>query len=315
MKYVLSTALLCFLFATGIRVNAQGTTEQSSKIALSVYIPQNMEGVTESQKSKLQSKLLQLCANTGFAGTTDGGAGIVIYPKFAIMDKSVVEGMENLTTVKAEITLIIQNTIDNTVFASYTKQVIGTGSSENAARDNAIMRFSPGDKDMQNFIQNGKQKVIDYYNTKCGEILAKVESMVTLKKYQQAVAILFTVPAEASNCYLKVQSKLTSVFQLYSNQTCQTKLTEAKALIANRNYAEGLGVLSEVDPLSSCGTELKSLIQATSAKVNAVDKREWDLKLKMLSTAAEIEKARYNAIANVAGAYFKSQQVNVTVVK
>ena len=163
------------------------TTNDVGKIALSVVMPENVDGLDISQLSKLQTKISQIVTVSGLASSGYNN-NFVVYPKFAIYESNIVEGgMQNITVVTAELSLFIKQVDNNLLFSTISKPLKGSGSSKELAISNAISKITTNDPDFKTFIETGKLKIIAYYETKCVDIIKKSDSYVKMQQYEQAV--------------------------------------------------------------------------------------------------------------------------------
>jgi len=95
------------------------TTSDVGKIALSVIMPENIDGLDASQLSKLETKITQIVSASGLAASGYNN-NFVIYPKFAIYETNVVEGgMQNITVTTCELSLFIKQVDNNVLFFLY----------------------------------------------------------------------------------------------------------------------------------------------------------------------------------------------------
>ena len=290
------------------------TIAQSSsdigKIALSVIMPENVDGLDVSQLSKMETKITQIVSSTGLAASGYNN-NFVIYPKFAIYDSSVVEGgMQNITVVTCELSLFIKQVDNNIIFATISKSLKGSGKNKNTAITNAISKIPTNDQQFKLFVVTGKDKIIAYYESKCQDIITKSESLVKMQDYEQALGLLMTVPEEVS-CYSKVQEKSIEAYKTYQNQKCKVQIQEAKTQLASNNYNYALQILSQIDPSTSCFKESQTLVTNLATKVDAEEKKQWDLKMKIYNDNVELEKNRINAVKDIAIAYYKSKPTTV----
>ncbi len=290
------------------------TIAQSSsdigKIALSVIMPENVDGLDVSQLSKMETKITQIVSSTGLAASGYNN-NFVIYPKFAIYDSSVVEGgMQNITVVTCELSLFIKQVDNNIIFATISKSLKGSGKNKNTAITNAISKIPTNDQQFKLFVVTGKDKIIAYYESKCQDIITKSESLVKMQDYEQALGLLMTVPEEVS-CYSKVQEKSIEAYKTYQNQKCKVQIQEAKTQLASNNYNYALQILSQIDPSTSCFKESQTLVTNLATKVDAEEKKQWDLKMKIYNDNVELEKNRINAVKDIAVAYYKSKPTTV----
>lgn len=288
---------------------AQSSTDVG-KIALSVIMPDNVDGLDASQLSKLETKITQIVSSSGLAASGYNN-NFVIYPKFAIYETNVVEGgMQNITVTTCELSLFIKQVDNNILFSSISKQVKGSGNNKQTSITNAISKVPTNDAQFKTFIETGKTKIVQYYESKCQDIITKSESLVKMQNYEEALGLLQTVPEEVS-CYSKVQEKSIEAYKAYQNQKCAKQIQEAKTTLAVNNYNAALEILSQIDPSATCFNESQTLMKNAESKIDAEEKKQWDLKMKVYGDNVALEKQRINAVKDIAVAYYKSKPTTV----
>lgn len=302
MRKSIYTGVLClFTFL----LNAQSYNE-IGKIALSIVLPDNIEGLNFSNLSKLETKIIQLVSNSGLAAN-GYSSNFIIYPKLAIYDDKVVEGgMEDIYILSCELTLIIKQVDNNIIYSTISVPLKGNGKDKQIAFNNTISKINTNSKDFINFIETGKKKILDYYNLKCQDILTKSESLVKMQDYEQAIGLLMSVPEEVS-CYNKIQEKTIDAYKAYQNQKCITQLQEAKTTLAKNQYQEALDMLGLIDPSTKCFTETQTLIKKAEVKVDVKARTQFALRMKIYNDTIALEKQRIQTAKEIAIEYYRNQ--------
>ena len=286
-------------------VKAQSTLE-IGKISLSVVMPENVDGLDVSQLSKLETKIIQIVTNSGI-GASGNNNSFVIYPKFAIYENNVVEGgMQSIIVVKSELSLFIKQVENNVLFSSISKLISGSGSSKLAAMTNAISKIDINDTDFKTFVETGKGKIIKYYESKCSDIITKSESLVKKQDFEQALGLLMSVPEEVA-CYNKVQDKSIEVYKAYQNQKCNTLIHDVNISVTNNDYSKALETLNLIDPSSACFKDAQAIMKKIEGKIDAEQKRQLALQMKVYNDQVALEKLRINAVKDIAVAYYKNR--------
>jgi hypothetical protein len=278
------------------------------KISLAVVMPQSLDDVDYNQLSKLETKITQIISS---AGLTANGytTNFVIYPKFSIYESDVVEGgMQNITVVTTELTLFIKQVDNNIIFSSLSVQLKGSGTTKEKAVTNAISNIKTESEEYKKFVNEGKGKIIGYYNAKCQDILTQIDNLVKMKNYDQAMALLLSVPEEATECYTKTQTKAIEVYKLYQSNNCEKQLLAAKAYIASNNYVSALNTLMLIDPATTCFKEAKTLVSSIEGKIDKDLKQEWDFKMKVYSDIVALDKLRIDSARQIAVSYYSNSR-------
>jgi len=288
------------------------TTNDVGKIALSVVMPDNVEGLNTSQLSKLETKISQIVTVSGLASSGYNN-NFVIYPKFAIYESNIVEGgMQNITVVTAELSLFIKQVDNNLLFSTISKSLKGSGSSKELAITNAISKIPSNDPEFKTFIETGKTKIIKYYETKCEDIIKKSDGFVKMQKFEDALGLLMSVPEEVSSCYNQIQDKSIIAYKAYQTQKCSELIQKAKTTLASNDFVGALDILADIDPSATCFKEAQTIAKTAEAKVTAEEKKQWDFQMKQYNDEVSLEKQRINAIKDIAVSYYKSQPTTVS---
>ncbi|MFT7606884.1 MAG: hypothetical protein ACI8VT_004487, partial [Saprospiraceae bacterium] len=267
-------------------------------ISISLVMPNQVEGLSASDLSQLESKILRMLTSSGLSGN-GYSSNFVIFPKFEILSNDEIPGMEKMTSVETELSLFVKQMDNNVMFSSYAKTVKGMSKSESQAVRNAIKKIPTRSKDVKEFLEETKGRIITYYQNKCDGILLEADRYSKTNDYEQAIATLMTIPSEVGDCYNKAQGKAIEYYQAYSNQKCAEYIQKAKAAGANRQYSLALQYLSIVDPSSNCKQESLELIQNLAPKVDAREKKYWDFAMKRYSDSVSLEKSRISAITEI----------------
>jgi hypothetical protein len=229
-------------------------------------MPEYLDGLDASQLSKIESIITQIVTLSGLAASGYNN-NFVIYPKFSINETNVVEGgMQNITVTTCEMSLFIKQVDNNIMFSSISRQVKGSGNNLKTAITNAISKVPTNDDQFKAFIESGKSKIFQYYESKCQDIIIKSESLVKVDDYEQALGLLMTVPEEVS-CYNKVQEKSIEAYNIFKEKQCNNLLALANLEFEKNNLNEGIDIIGKIDPSAKCYTNAQSLIKKNQEKL------------------------------------------------
>lgn len=302
--------LYLFLLCLPVVVLAQSSETALNNISLSVILPDNSDYLSQKALSKIESKIQHIVSKNGISGRGYSNE-FLIYPKFEIFDEAVVEGMRNLVVVEVEFNLYIQQYSTKKVFSSYNKSLKGSGFSKAKAIVDAISKISSSDPKMEAFITTGKERILTYYQNNCDQIQGDADALISMKQYQQAIALLSSVPKEAKDCYANIQGKSVEAYNAYQLQRCSENILKAKTELANNNFARALRVLSLIDPSSTCAKEAESLIKSAAEKVDAKEQKEWNFMYKRYTDRQNMERYRLDTMQEIAKAYYQSKPQTV----
>lgn len=296
--------LLLVLISVGFVSTGQ---ESNNSIALSIVLPETLEGLDYTQISKIDTKIRSIVSNYG-VGASGYSNNFVIYPKFGIVDVSVVEGgMQNITVVTVEFSMFVKQVDNNILFSSFNKTIKGSGANKSAALTNAIQLIPTKDKDLQTFIESSKSKIVEYYNTNCDRILSQASSLYSAGDLEKALGVLSNVPEEVP-CYEKIKAKAIEIYKAYTNKLCKQQLNEANSLVAKQDYSGALKILATIDPGSSCNQDVKSAITKVEGKVTEKERQDYSERMERYKNSVELEKERIHAVRDIATAYYNRTQ-------
>jgi hypothetical protein len=211
------------------------------------------------------------------------------------MTKDILPGPPPMHAYTLDITFYIGDGIEGTKFASKSVSVKGVGTNETKAYIDAIKMVKPTDPALQSFVEEGKKKIMAYYNSKCDFIIKEAQTMASQDKYDEAIFKLVSVPDVCKECFDKCMAAVAPMYQKKIDRDCKLKLAEATGIwnaSQDMAAADNAGaILAQIEPSASCYGEAKALHAKIAKKVNEIDKREWAFKVKEQQQTSEMIKA------------------------
>ncbi len=261
--------ILFFLFS--ITINAQNTlnkTEDAGRIVLNTYIPEDAN-IKPAALKLFETRLNAITAANGLGGT-GMFQRFVISGKVNELSKNIVVGPPDQIVLELEVSFIIADGIDGTVFATESLTFQAIGDNETKAYIDALKKIKPSDKKIQLFIENGKNKIIEYYNSKCDFILKQATTLANQKEYDNALYNLAEVPEVCKSCYDKSMDLSVKIYQDKMENECQQNISLANSLIATDQWDEAAKYISFYTPDMNCYSEIKFLLAKISEHKCAV---------------------------------------------
>lgn len=293
MKKIIAALFLNFVaFAS----NAQVKLDDFGRIILNTYLPDNIAIPTEA-KNLLITKLNQFTNNNGMGGS-QSNPRFIITAKVNVGTKDIIAGPPQMIAQNLDVAFYIGDAITNTLFANTTISLKGVGTNENKAFIDALKTINPKNKEVLAFLEEGKTKIINYYSTNCDFIIKDAQTLVKQEKYDEAIFQLALVPDVCKDCYFKCLDTLTQIYQQKIDADCIVKLNEARVTwtaAQTPNGTERAGaILSTINPMANCQTDVTAFIKTVDAKLKADEKARWEFKMKQYADkiAAEKEKIR-----------------------
>ena len=270
------------IFSTGCYAqNDLNKANDFDRIALEVVIPGQVENIPEQARSLLESKLKEVAAQSGL-----GGEGIAsrfaLTAKMEVLSKDVVSTAPLMLAYSFDIYLYIVDNMERIILSSTSISIKGVGTNKNKAYTNGLHKINFENQAIQNFLGNGKDKIISYYNSKCDVIIAKAKALADQKQFQNAIFSLASIPEVCQDCYLKAISAIGPIYQKYIDYECASYINTAKSLFAaNPNSTgalEAAEMISLISPDSKCFDNANDLIEKIENKMRNDENRKWNFR-------------------------------------
>ncbi len=315
MKYRISAIVLAAASLFAPKMQADPT----DNITIAAYVPQEAN-LTPKEAEAVTSMLNRLMTTYGCAGGGFDNRFIVV-PN--IRDaRSEVVGLDSKAVVELDVDLIIGDGVNGTLFSTTSFTVKGIGKNMEQARIAALRKAPTRSREMQDFVNIGKERIVNYYEQQGPAIINTAKSLAQSHEYDSAITALFAIPSTCSH-YAEAQ-KLAGEYGLkyYNGQNDNAIRAAEQAWNANpteEGAAAAIEALSSVsNPTPAQKAEMDKLMKSMDTKFSLRETREYQARLaeeknrhsermSEISADASVEKARYNAAASVAKAYAASR--------
>lgn len=271
---------------------AQVKPDDFGRIILNTHVPENLTIPIEA-KNFLVTKMNQITSMNGMGGS-QANPRFIISVSINVGTKDIIAGPPQMIAQNLELTFFTGDAVTNTIFSSSTVSLKGVGTNETKAFIEAFKTLNPKNKDIQTALEEGKNKIIGYYQAKCDFILKDAQTLVKQEKYDEAIYQLSLVPDVCQDCYFKCLDTLGNIYQRKIDSECKIKLNQAKVTWAanqNASGAENAGeILSTINPMATCLTEVDAFIKTINNKLRADEKAKWDLKVKQYQDRLALQK-------------------------
>ena len=301
-----------FLFSalTGFSQNTKSSADDMGRIALAAFVPQQIDKMPEAARSLLKNKLSQIVTKSGMGGSA-AKERFIITANVNVITKDVLPSAPPLTQFNLEVTFYIGDGIEGTKFTSTSVSVKGTGENETKAYIAALKNISPSNAEIQSFVEAGKTRIVEYYNSKCDFILKEAQSLASQNKYDESISKLISIPEVCKACYDKAMDAVAPIYQKQIDRACKQRLMEATTAwnaAQDLSSAENAGgILSQIEPGASCYKEAQVLSSKIAQRVKELDQREWKFQMKQQQDDVDIQKATIKAARDIGVAYGNNQ--------
>lgn len=293
MKSLIVSILLICAFSA-IAQNDKGKMDDYARIRLAAYVPKQAEHMSDIARNMLGNKLTQIVNQGGMSGSAYSER-FIITANVVVQSKDLTPTAPPMQAYSLNINLYIGDGVEGTMFASCATIAKGVGENETKAYINAIKNIKTNDPVFKSFLDQGKTRIIQYYNSKCDFIIREAQTLADQNRYEEAIYKLTSVPDICKECFDKCMIAVAPIYKKKIDRDCQMYLAQAQNFWAANQTVEVANevaaVLSRIEPTSSCYSEIKPLVEKISARVYELDKREWSFKLRKQEQVSELIQA------------------------
>lgn len=307
------TLVILFPFLAFSQNNLESSND-GERISLLAVFPDQASKISDEAKAVLVTKMNLISTKYGIGGNSSS-------PRF-IITANVIELTKDITPTtpaiyiyNLQLTLYIGDGIDGTLFSSIPITLKGSGKSETKAYIMALKGLDVNNPKFGDFIEEGKTKIIKYYNSKCDFFLKESQSLASQSKFEEAISKLTSIPEVCKVCYDKAMDAVGPIYQKQIDKECKLKLAEANNVWNANQDSTGASSASEslaqIDPNASCFKEAQVFSSKIAKRIQEIDKREWGFKMKEQQDNVDIRKATIKAARDIGVAYGKGPKATV----
>lgn len=304
-KRILTLGLLAALVSG--RAMAQGC-----EMPLSVIVPQQTEAIDAIATSQLSNKLLRIASQTGVAGGS--ASPFALTAKIDVLGKEILSGSPTMWVYRLGVNLYIVDTADGKIFSATAVEVSCAGASQTKAMINGIGRIGVGNPEIKAFVEQGKAKMLTWYDQNYQQVIKRARSLATLRKFDEALFWLMSMP-ECCKGYDAAMAEMSIVYKQFVDRKCEENLAQAQAAwmtgFTRENAAVASVFLSEIYPDAACYQSAVDLVREIKQHMG----EEWKFELRRWDDRVDIELQRAAYARDIAVAYAENQpRENVTLI-
>ena len=196
------------------------------------------EEFTEINQQHLNNKLIQIASRAGMASF--GGDGvIVLYPSFAEIERGLTSTAPQKTMLKYDVTLFVANTYSGEIYASATEQILGVGDTEDLALQSIIGSIDSNSKKFSDMMEVADKAISAYYINNGKQIISNAKQYAATGDYEEAVALLSSIPMSAGDLYIEAQNNIIAVWDKYVSSNADELFAMMQALISEGADEDG----------------------------------------------------------------------------
>jgi hypothetical protein len=281
--------------------NTLGKTDDLGRLAIAAIVPEKAGDIPSGAANVLENKMRQIVTLNGL-GASEYGSRFAIVPGVNILTRDITPAAPPQQVLTVEFVFYIVDAAAQTIFSQTSVEFKGVGQSEEKAMIQVIRNINPKMGQFKGLVEKGKEKIIEYFNSKCDVILKNAQALAAQHKYQEALFNLSTVPDVCRECYDRSMDLAIEIYGQYNDYACGQYLAAAKAAWANIDHDKAAENLAHITPDMKCYPEAVALADEIKKKL-LEDGKVWDFKIKRYNDAIDLEKQRLQTIRDIGVAY------------
>ena len=300
------------IFAAAL-MSASMLAAETQYLPISVYAADDQETFPSGAKAMVENKLTQLLTKNGIAGLDYLGQFVLTITSTPL-DKDVISGPPAKIAEKMEMNLYIVDAYAKTIFSSTSFTVRGLGETETKCYLNAITNMPLQTPAIAKFVEEGKNKIVEYYDHEGEQLMKKAMFLANQKQFDEALYWVTLIPQQSKH-YDNALATGLEIYQMYLDNECNINLANARmAWAAEQNkfgaYAAG-EYLAKILPDAGCYDEAMELYQEIKGKVL----EDWQFEMKQYEDSIDLEKMRIEAYRQIGVAYGNHQPAQNTSIE
>lgn len=285
------------------------SANDSDRISLGVYVLNNPQTIPSEVASLLETRMKKLVVTDGFADD-DANGRFALIAKCDILEKDIALTTPPRISQKLEISFLVVDILENKIYGSYETTVSGIGTNETKAFNTAFQKVSSNNTPIHEMLEKAKERILDYYNLSCSQIIAQAKTWASTGKFDEAIFSLMSVPPVCEDCYNKCLNLAAELYQNKIDTECTTVLEQAKNIWAtskNGKSADEIAtIISQINPMAQNYTEVIAFRTEVSDKLDVDAKRDWDFKIKQYEDNRELNKSIVDVCRSIGELYAKN---------
>jgi len=254
--------ILLFLFLTSVPFfssaqNELTKTDDLGRISIAPVLGELVD-VPASSKKLLLSKMKQIASKSGLASFNNR---FIMFCSLDVISNNITATTPIMHSYELNVTLYIADNMTKSIYSSTNTTLRGVGKTKDKAYMMALKRLDYRTHNLEFFINEGKKRIVSYYNSDCDFILKESQSLADSKNYDKAMFNVSSIPKICKDCYMKGQDLLVTIFNQKMENDCVQNMNNAQVAKAQNNHDLAASYLSNILPDVSCYNNAQKLLQ------------------------------------------------------
>lgn len=242
--------------------------------------------------------------------------------RFVIAVKPIIKTKEIIPTtpqrVKMEIDVLVRigDIRIGKVFQSTSITLKGIGLSEEKALISCFNTLDNYRESLNNLVKESQFQIENYYCSHCDEIINRHISVAQVDNYERTIYELLSMPNACKQCYERCQQEAISIYKQHIDITSQSLYAKARTEWMKGQNAEAANrvaaIMNQIDPRSSVYPKVEELQNDIIRKLNADEKRLWNMHIKKHNDNQIFKKSLIEAVRDIGVAWAENQPQSIS---
>ena len=288
--------ILLMMFVWGaMTAAAQSNLDDVGRLTVHAVVPQYENLPVEAQKL-LETKLSQIITANGIADN-ENSVRFVLTAKVNVITKDIVVGPPQRISQKLDITIMLGDIQTDKVYSQMTISAMGIGQTLDKAYISAFKNIVPNNKAISEFMADGKEKLIAYYQTNGQEMLTEAKNLAAMQNYEDALIQLASIPDVCTDIFSEAAQLASTIYVDMIDAHGREYLNAARAVWAKNPTREGAQeatqLIKKINFAASVQSDVSELMKEITDKMNEIDQREWEQTVQEYKDNIEREKREW----------------------
>lgn len=200
------------------------------KLTVMSPLPDGENYVTQKMSDDLAMRMLSIASKNGISGM-GGDPTFVFLAGITGADKKLTGTAPQKTMITYDLALYVGNIISGEVYGSYQMKLVGVGSNETQAANQAAKELKDN-IDIQKMLKTAGERIVTYYNNHASQIKADIQTKIAANSYEEAYMLMRSVPEEATAIFPWVAIEMPKVGEKIMLKNSAESFGQLKAAIA-----------------------------------------------------------------------------------
>lgn len=205
----------------------------SHNLRISIIQPLINGDITENVADRISMKMLEIAAQNGISGLGTN-PNFVLGAEINQTGRVATSTTPQKMTVQYEMLFKVMSAFTGDVYGTAKQEVMGVGNSFEEASLNAVNEIK-NTPEMQAFLKTSSERIVNWYDSNVAVLKNEVEKAEAEGNFAYALAILNSVPEQATVAYQYVSEKQPQTLAAMLHKQAADMLGEMEAVLASSN--------------------------------------------------------------------------------